>query len=165
MYQPVRSKCLWRLTTVSFISWNLDAQDRTKNIFHRGPAWGLARYRLVLGQVTWPLSLIEGETAARQTRDGCQTGPGSREMQARLLWLVWLLCIAAAADAARLLAVLPTNTKSHYAMYGKLVEALVRRQHHLTVISHFPMVCIFILNSLSELSTSGLSTGRIIFFF
>ncbi|XP_049877469.1 UDP-glucosyltransferase 2-like [Pectinophora gossypiella] len=57
-------------------------------------------------------------------------------MQARLLWLV--LCCAAA-EAARLLVVLPTNTRSHYVMYGRLVEALARKQHHLTVISHFPM--------------------------
>ncbi|XP_034834101.1 UDP-glucosyltransferase 2-like [Maniola hyperantus] len=57
-------------------------------------------------------------------------------MQA-LLWLVlgWL----AAADAARILAVLPTNTKSHYAMYGRLIDALAKKQHHLTVITHFPM--------------------------
>ncbi|XP_013192144.2 UDP-glucosyltransferase 2 [Amyelois transitella] len=49
-----------------------------------------------------------------------------------------LLC-AVAGHAARLLAVLPTNTRSHYAMYGRLVEALARKQHQLTVISHFPM--------------------------
>ncbi|XP_045776628.1 UDP-glucosyltransferase 2-like isoform X1 [Maniola jurtina] len=57
-------------------------------------------------------------------------------MQA-LLWLVlgWL----AAADAARILAVLPTNTKSHYAMYGRLIDALAKKEHHLTVITHFPM--------------------------
>ncbi|XP_045502581.1 UDP-glucosyltransferase 2-like isoform X2 [Colias croceus] len=48
-----------------------------------------------------------------------------------------LLC-AAAVHAARILAVLPTNTKSHYAMYGRIIDALVKREHHLTVISHFP---------------------------
>ncbi|XP_068619144.1 UDP-glycosyltransferase UGT5-like [Battus philenor] len=58
-------------------------------------------------------------------------------MQARLLWLV-AFCVAAA-HAARLLAVLPTNTRSHYAMYGRLIEALAKRQHHITVLSHFPM--------------------------
>ncbi|CAK1583491.1 unnamed protein product [Parnassius mnemosyne] len=56
-------------------------------------------------------------------------------MQARLLWLV-ALC-AAAAHAARILAVLPTNTRSHYAMYGRLIEALAKRQHHVTVLTHF----------------------------
>ncbi|XP_038206836.1 UDP-glucosyltransferase 2-like [Zerene cesonia] len=48
-----------------------------------------------------------------------------------------LLC-AAAVHAARILAVLPTNTKSHYAMYGRIIDALVKRDHHLTVITHFP---------------------------
>ncbi|XP_063367359.1 UDP-glucosyltransferase 2-like [Cydia amplana] len=56
------------------------------------------------------------------------------------VWVVWLvLWCATAGQAARLLAVLPTNTRSHYAMYGKLIEALAERQHHLTVITHFPM--------------------------
>ncbi|KPJ18103.1 Ecdysteroid UDP-glucosyltransferase [Papilio machaon] len=58
-------------------------------------------------------------------------------MQARSLWLMVVLC--AAAHAARLLAVLPTNTRSHYAMYGRLIEALAKRQHHITVLTHFPM--------------------------
>ncbi|XP_028178354.1 UDP-glycosyltransferase UGT5-like [Ostrinia nubilalis] len=58
-------------------------------------------------------------------------------MQVRL-WLT-LCAVAAAAQAARLLVVLPTNTRSHYAMYGRLVEALAKKNHHLTVISHFPM--------------------------
>ncbi|XP_052756686.1 UDP-glucosyltransferase 2-like [Galleria mellonella] len=58
-------------------------------------------------------------------------------MQAQLLWLV-ATCVAAS-HAARLLAILPTNTRSHYAMYGKIVEELVRRQHQVTVITHFPM--------------------------
>ncbi|XP_026734656.1 UDP-glucuronosyltransferase 1-7C-like [Trichoplusia ni] len=58
-------------------------------------------------------------------------------MRARLLCLVFLL--AASARAARLLAVLPTNTKSHHAMYGRLLEALAWRDHQLTVITHFPM--------------------------
>ncbi|XP_053614115.1 UDP-glucosyltransferase 2-like [Plodia interpunctella] len=49
-----------------------------------------------------------------------------------------LMC-AVAGHAARILAVLPTNTRSHYAMYGRLVDALASKQHHLTVISHFPM--------------------------
>ncbi|XP_022114873.2 UDP-glucosyltransferase 2 [Pieris rapae] len=57
-------------------------------------------------------------------------------MQARLLLLV-VWCVSAA-HTARILAVLPTNTKSHYAMYGRIIDALVSRQHHLTVISHFP---------------------------
>ncbi|CAG9789204.1 unnamed protein product [Diatraea saccharalis] len=54
---------------------------------------------------------------------------------------VWVavFSVLAAAQAARILVVLPTNTRSHYAMYGKLVEALTKRRHHLTVISHFPM--------------------------
>ncbi|XP_072930001.1 UDP-glycosyltransferase UGT5-like [Epargyreus clarus] len=58
-------------------------------------------------------------------------------MRARALWVV-LLC-AAAAHAARILAVLPTNTKSHHAMYGRIIEALAKRDHHLTIITHFPM--------------------------
>lgn len=70
--------------------------------------------------------------------DGSQTESSSREMRARLLCLVFLL--AASARAARLLAVLPTNTKSHHAMYGRLLEALAWRDHQLTVITHFPMV-------------------------
>lgn len=60
-------------------------------------------------------------------------------MRALLLWL--LLC-AAGCQAARLLAVLPTNTRSHYAMYGRIIEALAHRGHQLTVITHFPMVSI-----------------------
>ncbi|KAM3962556.1 UDP-glycosyltransferase UGT47A1 [Aphomia sociella] len=55
----------------------------------------------------------------------------------QVLWLV-LMC-AAVGHGARLLVVLPTNTRSHYAMYGKLVEELARRQHQLTVITHFLM--------------------------
>ncbi|CAH2045632.1 unnamed protein product, partial [Iphiclides podalirius] len=58
-------------------------------------------------------------------------------MQARLLWLV-AVCVTAA-HAARILAVLPTNTRSHYAMYGRLIEALAKRQHHITVMTHFTM--------------------------
>ncbi|KAH9636654.1 hypothetical protein HF086_003472 [Spodoptera exigua] len=58
-------------------------------------------------------------------------------MRPRLLWLV--LAWAVSAEAARLLAVLPTNTKSHYAMYGRLLEALAKKDHHLTIVSHFPM--------------------------
>nr|QBK47179.1 UDP-glycosyltransferase UGT47A7 [Chilo suppressalis] len=58
-------------------------------------------------------------------------------MQVRL-WVA-LFSVLAAAQAARILVVLPTNTRSHYAMYGKLVEALTKKRHHLTVISHFPM--------------------------
>lgn len=78
---------------------------------------------------------------------GCSVGGGAShtetggsEMQARVncWWLV--LCVATYAHAARLLAVLPTNTRSHYVMYGRLVEALARKHHQLTVISHFPMV-------------------------
>ncbi|KAI8425195.1 hypothetical protein MSG28_007019 [Choristoneura fumiferana] len=57
-------------------------------------------------------------------------------MRALLLWVV--LC-AAGCQAARLLAVLPTNTRSHYAMYGRIIEALAQREHQLTVITHFPM--------------------------
>ncbi|KAG7298068.1 hypothetical protein JYU34_018838 [Plutella xylostella] len=53
---------------------------------------------------------------------------------------VWsLLVLVAAADAARLLVVLPTNTRSHHAMYGRLIAALADRQHNITVITHFPM--------------------------
>ncbi|KAJ2944776.1 hypothetical protein O0L34_g1665 [Tuta absoluta] len=60
-------------------------------------------------------------------------------MQA-VVWLVMCLAAAApAADAARILAVLPTNTRSHYAMYGRLIEALARKDHQMTIISHFPM--------------------------
>lgn len=63
------------------------------------------------------------------------------EMQARVnCWWLVLMCVATYAHAARLLAVLPTNTRSHYVMYGRLIEALARKHHHLTVISHFPMV-------------------------
>lgn len=69
------------------------------------------------------------------------TEAGGREMRALLLWLV--LC-AASGQAARLLAVLPTNTRSHYAMYGRIIEALAGRDHHLTVITHFPMVSILV---------------------
>ncbi|XP_021193615.3 UDP-glucosyltransferase 2 [Helicoverpa armigera] len=58
-------------------------------------------------------------------------------MRARFLWLVLLWAVAA--RAARLLAVLPTNTKSHHAMYGRLLEALARKDHQLTVVTHFPM--------------------------
>ncbi|XP_046971629.1 UDP-glucosyltransferase 2-like [Vanessa cardui] len=58
-------------------------------------------------------------------------------MSARMLWLV-LVC-ASVAHAARILAVLPTNTKSHYAMYGRLIDALARKNHQLTVITHFTM--------------------------
>ncbi|CAH2094518.1 unnamed protein product [Euphydryas editha] len=58
-------------------------------------------------------------------------------MNARMLWL--LLACASIAHAARILAVLPTNTKSHYAMYGRLIDALARRNHTLTVITHFTM--------------------------
>ncbi|CAH0728438.1 unnamed protein product, partial [Brenthis ino] len=58
-------------------------------------------------------------------------------MSARLLWLV--LTCATAVHAARILAVLPTNTKSHYAMYGRILDALARKNHYLTVITHFPM--------------------------
>ncbi|XP_023939995.2 UDP-glucosyltransferase 2-like [Bicyclus anynana] len=52
-----------------------------------------------------------------------------------------LLVVAAvgAVDCARILVVLPTNTKSHYAMYGRLVHALANRDHQLTVITHFTM--------------------------
>lgn len=57
-----------------------------------------------------------------------------------LLLCFWMAVWSAKVDAARVLAVLPTNTRSHYAMYGRLLEALARRQHHITVISHFPMV-------------------------
>ncbi|CAK1552262.1 unnamed protein product [Leptosia nina] len=57
-------------------------------------------------------------------------------MQARTFCLV--LWCASAAYSARILAVLPTNTKSHHAMYGRIIDALVARQHQLTVISHFP---------------------------
>nr|AEW43142.1 UDP-glycosyltransferase UGT47A2 [Helicoverpa armigera] len=53
--------------------------------------------------------------------------------------VITLLLWAVAARAARLLAVLPTNTKSHHAMYGRLLEALARRDHQLTVVTHFPM--------------------------
>ncbi|XP_026314878.1 UDP-glucuronosyltransferase 1-1-like [Hyposmocoma kahamanoa] len=61
-------------------------------------------------------------------------------MQARVkYWWLVLTCVATHAYAARLLAVLPTNTRSHYVMYGRLVEALARKHHQLTVISHFPM--------------------------
>ncbi|XP_013139240.1 PREDICTED: UDP-glucuronosyltransferase 2C1-like [Papilio polytes] len=66
-----------------------------------------------------------------------QSAADGSEMQARSLWLLVVLC--AAAHAARLLAVLPTNTRSHYAMYGRLIEALAKRQHHITVLTHFPM--------------------------
>lgn len=59
-------------------------------------------------------------------------------MQARLLSVV--LWWTAVAQAARLLAVLPTNTKSHYVMYGRILEALAKKGHDLTVITHFPMV-------------------------
>ncbi|CAB3246117.1 unnamed protein product [Arctia plantaginis] len=58
-------------------------------------------------------------------------------MQARLLSVV--LCWTAVSQAARLLAVLPTNTKSHYVMYGRILEALAKKGHELTVITHFPM--------------------------
>lgn len=75
--------------------------------------------------------------------DASHTETGSSEMQARVnCWWLVLMCVASYAHAARLLAVLPTNTRSHYAMYGRLVEALARKHHQLTVISHFPMVCI-----------------------
>lgn len=63
-------------------------------------------------------------------------------MQVRQWVMLW--SAVAAAHAARLLVVLPTNTRSHYAMYGRLVEALARKNHQLTVISHFPMVSIFL---------------------
>ncbi|XP_075982852.1 UDP-glucosyltransferase 2-like [Anticarsia gemmatalis] len=58
-------------------------------------------------------------------------------MQARLLGLVLLW--AAGAHAARLLAVLPTNTKSHHVMYGRILDALAKKNHDLTIITHFPM--------------------------
>lgn len=87
---------------------------------------------------------------ARGGRWGCSVGGGSgtshtetggSEMQARAsYWWLVLMCVATYAHAARLLAVLPTNTRSHYVMYGRLVEALAKKHHHLTVISHFPMV-------------------------
>ncbi|CAG4931882.1 unnamed protein product [Parnassius apollo] len=70
-----------------------------------------------------------------KAREGRQSSTDGSEMQARLLYVV-ALC-AAAAHAARLLAVLPTNTRSHYAMYGRLIEALAKRQHHVTVMTHF----------------------------
>ncbi|NP_001243973.1 UDP-glycosyltransferase UGT47A1 precursor [Bombyx mori] len=54
----------------------------------------------------------------------------------RVAWLLWLATVA---RAARLLVVLPTNTKSHYAMYSRLIEALAKRDHQLTVITHFPV--------------------------
>lgn len=54
--------------------------------------------------------------------------------------LLVVVAALAAADAARLLAVLPTNTRSHYAMYGRLIDALAKRQHNITVITHFSMV-------------------------
>ncbi|XP_030034070.2 UDP-glucosyltransferase 2 [Manduca sexta] len=57
----------------------------------------------------------------------------------RLVWLVLCVACVGAADGARILAVLPTNTKSHYAMYGRLIQALANKQHQLTVVSHFPM--------------------------
>ncbi|XP_032521446.2 UDP-glucosyltransferase 2-like [Danaus plexippus] len=53
-----------------------------------------------------------------------------------------LLCLAlccATVHAASILAVLPTNTKSHYAMYGRLIEALAINGHNITVITHFAM--------------------------
>lgn len=80
---------------------------------------------------------------------GCSVGSGyashtetdGSEMQARVnCWWLVLMCVATYTHAARLLAVLPTNTRSHYVMYGRLVEALARKHHQLTVISHFPMV-------------------------
>lgn len=87
---------------------------------------------------------------ARGGRWGCSVGGGGgashtetdgSEMQARVkYWWLVLTCVATHAYAARLLAVLPTNTRSHYVMYGRLVEALARKHHQLTVISHFPMV-------------------------
>lgn len=63
-------------------------------------------------------------------------------MQARLLWVVvWCtMALAQETRAARLLAVLPTNTRSHYVMYGRLIDALAKKNHQLTIISHFPMV-------------------------
>lgn len=58
-------------------------------------------------------------------------------MRLLVLWVIaWL---AAEGQSARILAVLPTNTRSHYAMYGRLLEALAGRQHQLTIVSHFPM--------------------------
>ncbi|CAH2228351.1 jg18169, partial [Pararge aegeria aegeria] len=67
---------------------------------------------------------------------GLQSVLSGRGMQA-VHWLL-VLCVAAA-ESARILTVLPTNTKSHYAMYGRLIDALAKRDHHLTVISHFTM--------------------------
>ncbi|VVD04657.1 unnamed protein product [Leptidea sinapis] len=51
---------------------------------------------------------------------------------------VTVVAIVVTVDGARILAVLPTNTKSHYAMYGTILDALVQRHHNLTVITHFP---------------------------
>lgn len=43
-------------------------------------------------------------------------------------------------QAARILGIFPTNTHSHYVMYGSLMREMARRGHHVTVVNHFPMV-------------------------
>ena len=72
------------------------------------------------------------------SRGASQSVSSNSGMSSLVLWLV--LACAAAARAANILAVLPTNTKSHYAMYGRLIDALARKNHQLTVITHFTMV-------------------------
>ncbi|XP_041969125.1 UDP-glucosyltransferase 2-like [Aricia agestis] len=68
---------------------------------------------------------------------GLRSECASVDMLVRILYAL-AVCVCAA-HAANILAVFPTNTRSHYAMYGRLVNALAKREHNLTVITHFPM--------------------------
>lgn len=58
-------------------------------------------------------------------------------------WLFAVGCCFVAVESANILAIFPSNTHSHYVMYGSLMREMAKRGHQITVVSHFPAVSIF----------------------
>lgn len=56
-----------------------------------------------------------------------------------LSYALVLLLLLSPGDSSRILAVLPTASRSHFAVFQPLLLALASRSHDLTVISSFPL--------------------------
>lgn len=55
-----------------------------------------------------------------------------------LLTLFCTACLIRNIDGARILAILPTNMLSHFAIFQEVTKSLADRGHQVDVVSHFP---------------------------